>query len=356
MDNTNVIELNGKRYDAVTGKYLGKGHAKPSFANHSAGASRTIDGVVRPAARPHTTITSSQPVALPPKAARNHTPAHAAAHQPQHAKTLMRHVVNKPKPIAKPVKTKQLDRAPSHSLAIKESVSRVNPYRQQRANLARQHQHVSRFQSQPTRAALEPIASRQPVTGQQTARQQPKAPAKQDYNSLFEAAIAHATSHEQPSPRVAKKHHRGRRLMHATIAILVVAVLGGAVAWTQRSQIELQVASWQAGFDVRMPDYALTDYKRSAISQEHGSVFMSYQSGDRKYQITQQRSNWNSQTLLDQSVAGASTDEPQVIENKGRIIYIYGSNVSWVDGGIRYDITGNAPLTTGDAISIVDSM
>lgn len=355
MDHTNVIELNGKRYDAVTGKYLGKGHAKAGVAARNPSSSRTIDGVVRPTTRPH--VTKPQATTRP-KVARQHTPKHAAAHQPQHTKTLMRHAVSKPKPVAKPIKTKQLDRVPAHTLAIKESVSRINPYRQQRANLASQHQHVSRFQSQPTRSgAVDPIAARpHHIAARQHAQPQLDTPEKQDHNALFEAAIVHATSHEQPSPRVSRKHSRGRRLLHASVAIVLVIALGGVLAWTQRAQIELQVASWQAGFEVRMPSFALTDYKRSAISQEHGSVVMSYQSGDSKYQITQQRSNWNSQTLLDQSVAGASTDKPQVIENKGRIIYIYGNSVSWVDGGVRYDINGNAPLTTKDIVSIIDSM
>lgn len=361
MDNNNVIELNGKRYDAVTGKYLGASHTKPIPAAKSP-TGRAMDGIMRPTIRnTQNTITApSKPVAARPRPSREHKPVHAAAHRPQNTKTLMRHAVAKPKPIAKPLKTKGLDKAPAHTLAVKESVTKINPHRQQRANLVAQHQHVKRFQAAPLRSTVTPgttarQANPQPI-GRSHAAASQTIPKSQNPKDMFEAAIAHATSHEQPSPRVARRHHRRSRLIHASIAIALVVLLGGAVAWTQWSRIELQITSWQAGFDARMPSYSLTDYKRSDINNEHGAVTVTYQSGDRHYQLTQQQSSWNSQTLLDQGVAGASTDKIQTIESKGRIIYIHDTSASWVDGGVRYDIAGNAPLTTDDILAIVDSM
>lgn len=360
MDNNNVIELNGKRYDAVTGKYLGASHTKPIPAAKSP-VGRTMDGVMRTAARPSQNPTPIKPATVTPRPAREHKPLHATAHRPQNTKTLMRHAVSKPKPVAKPLKAKGLDKAPAHTLAVKESVSKINPHRQQRANLVARHQHVKRFQPTPVRSAAAGQVARhaevqsQPVTRQHAAAS-PAVKKPQSSKEMFEAAIAHATSHEQPSPRIARRHHRRSRLMHASIAIAVIFLLGGAVAWSQWSRIEVQIASWQAGFDAHIPSYSLTGYARGPISNEHGALTMTYQSGDSYYQIAQQQSSWNSQTLLDQDVAGASTDDVQTIESKGRIIYIHGNNASWVDGGVRYDITGNAPLNAKDILAIVDSM
>lgn len=360
MDNNNVIELNGKRYDAVTGKYLGASHTKPIPAKSPIG--RTMDGVVRTTARPNQNHIAqpSKPAAVTPRPSREHKPLHAAAHRPQSTKTLMRHAVAKPKPVAKPLKAKGLDKAPAHTLAVKESVSKINPHRQQRANLVSRHQHVKRFQPTPVRSAPSQVARHaapqlQPAV-RPLAAANPAFKKPQTSKEMFEAAIAHATSHEQPSPRIARRHHRRSRLMHASIAIAVVFLLGGAVVWSQWSRIEVQIASWQAGFDAHIPSYALTGYVRGPIGNEHGALTMTYQSGDSYYQISQQQSSWNSQTLLDQDVAGASTDDIQTIESKGRIIYIHGNNASWVDGGVRYDITGNAPLNAKDILAIVDSM
>lgn len=362
MEHTNVIELNGKRYDAVTGQYLGNSHAKPVAAAKIPGG-RAMDGMVRSGSRPNRPHLESAQTKAQPKSRPNrehHKPSHLNGHQPQQTKTLMRQAVAKPKPLPKKEQiTKGLDRAPIHTLALKESVAKVNPYRQQRANLSRRHQDIKRFEANTSRAPLPAVAARNTRLAESprpaTARTDVQ-PAQQNYNSMFEAAIAHATSHQEPKHRATKKHSRGRRALHATIAVIIVLGLGGFAAWTQRGQIELQIASWQAGFDARMPSYALTDYKRSAIQQEQGGIVVNYQSGDRHYRISQQPSSWNSQTLLDQDVAGATTEDVETIESKGRIIYIYDNNASWVDGGVRYDITGNAPLTTEDILSIVDSM
>jgi hypothetical protein len=136
----------------------------------------------------------------------------------------------------------------------------------------------------------------------------------------------------------------------------VVLIVGGFVAWIQRPHIELRIASFQAGFQASMPEYQLEGYERSPIRNEHGQVVMSYHFGSNHYQITQQPSNWNSQALYDGVVAGASTEPPKIIQSKGRVVYVYGSNASWVDRGVRYDITGNAPLTPEDIRAVIDSM
>jgi hypothetical protein len=134
-------------------------------------------------------------------------------------------------------------------------------------------------------------------------------------------------------------------------------IIGGIIAWFNMSRIELQLASFHAGFSAHMPAYQPTDYKLGSIHEEHGKISLAYYSGDRHYRITQQASNWNSQTLLDTTVAGASTDDQQVVQSKGRTIYLYeGNNATWVDRGVRYDITGDAYLTREDIIAIVDSM
>jgi hypothetical protein len=144
------------------------------------------------------------------------------------------------------------------------------------------------------------------------------------------------------------------------VATILLLILAGGVLWSQKPTIELKLASFQAGFQADRPSYQLTGYGHESTSQNHGKVILLYRSGNRHYEITQQSSDWNSQTLLDSSVLGAATDEPQTIESRGRIVYLYKNdeawNASWVDGGVRFDITGNAYLTRDDIRSIVDSM
>nr|ALS90253.1 protein of unknown function (DUF4367) [uncultured bacterium] len=83
---------------------------------------------------------------------------------------------------------------------------------------------------------------------------------------------------------------------------------------------------------------------------------MQFRSGDNSYWITQEASDWNSSTLLDQSAEkrGAPT---RTIQSKGRTIYIYNdSAATWVNGGVRYEISGNSSLDAGELVSLATSM
>jgi Domain of unknown function (DUF4367) len=113
----------------------------------------------------------------------------------------------------------------------------------------------------------------------------------------------------------------------------------------------------RAGFSAQLPGYKPTGYAlKGPIESQSGKVSFSFRSGERHFTVTQQASNWNSQTLLDNAVA-LNGGSHQTIQSKGRTIYIYGKDqATWVNGGVRYDITGNAALNPNDIASIASSM
>ncbi len=83
---------------------------------------------------------------------------------------------------------------------------------------------------------------------------------------------------------------------------------------------------------------------------------LSFRSGDSSYTVTQQSSNWNSQALLDNTLA--LNGKHETIEKNGQTIYVYdkGTSASWVNGGVRYDLNGNAELSTNEIVSIATSL
>lgn len=106
-----------------------------------------------------------------------------------------------------------------------------------------------------------------------------------------------------------------------------------------------------------MPSYTPTGYAlNGGVSHSGGTISLSFRSGDSSYTITQQSSNWNSQTLLDNTLALGGSHE--TIEKNGQTIYVYdnGTRAAWVNGGVRYDITGNAQLSTDDIVAIATSL
>lgn len=359
----NVIELNGKRYDALTGKLLGKGSApviEPLAPALTQPPIRSVDGLMPK----HAATTALHPVPVPAtKNRRQHASHTVKAHQPQRASTLMRRAVHKPGTTPKPaIKTQtphEIAAAPVAAITQKHSVAQINPIRVERAHQTPKHRAVHRFnhsaaQNGPSMAVIQPhIPSAAHTTAPIPYRSSPAPKPPRHSRDIFEEAIARAQSHEQPAPKAPKHRKKHGRLAGTLAGIAAFLVLGGFLAYLNMPGIELRVASFQAGFTAQLPSYSPTGYKLANIENKHGIIGLSFRSGESTYQITQQPSNWNSQTLRDDLIA---TADHEPVESHGRIIYIYGNSASWVNSGVRYDITGNAHLTKADIVDIATSM
>jgi hypothetical protein len=180
---------------------------------------------------------------------------------------------------------------------------------------------------------------------------------KQSAADLFEEALIHATSHEEPIHKTSgRRATNRRRLVSITAGIAAFLVIGGFITYLNMPGIELRVASIHAGFHAEMPSYRPTGFALvGGVKASEGVVQLTYQSGSSAYRITQIESDWNSATLLDQNTEQRGAPK-QTVQSEGRIIYLYDGSASWVDGGVRYEVTGNANLTADDLVSLATSM
>ena len=106
-----------------------------------------------------------------------------------------------------------------------------------------------------------------------------------------------------------------------------------------------------------MPSYTPTGYALSGrVKHAGGTISLRFTSGDSSYTITQQASNWSSQTLLDNTLALSGAH--QTVQKNGETIYMYGDGASaaWVNGGVRYDMAGNAALSSDEIVAIATSL
>lgn len=373
----NVIELNGKRYDAITGAYLGKSHLVPShiMARHVHG--KVIDGFIRPEsthpkpkpAPAHAKLKPEQPARQSPKTAQPvHTKApHLKAHQPERAKTLVRRAAKKPTQTLKPaIKTQapaEVMARPKSELIHKRSAYSIDPVRKERAVQVVRHQAVRHFHPAGRPAAIHSVSAEVPVIAVRPAPAALPASASHTgvthglkHHDIFESAIARATSHQQPMHKVRRSRSRRQRLTNSLAVVAAFLVIGGFVTYLNLPQLELRVASFQAGFGASMPGYVPTGYALKNIARNGGTISLSFRSGDSQFLITQQSSDWNSQTLLDNTLA--LNGRHQTVQKNGQTIYVYDNSTraSWVNGGVRYDITGNAQLSTGDVVGIAASL
>ncbi|MNH34248.1 hypothetical protein D3C79_948280 [compost metagenome] len=121
----------------------------------------------------------------------------------------------------------------------------------------------------------------------------------------------------------------------------------------------MRVAAAQAGIDASYPEYHPDGYSlNGAVAYKEGEVSMKFAAngGPQNFTITQTKSSYDSEAVLDNYV------KPKVGENyipfteRGLKIYAYGGNAAWVNGGILYTISGDAPLSNSQIGNIAKSL
>lgn len=368
MGQKNIIELNGQRYDAVSGALLGEVPANHAPKQATASSGQFIDGFVRPhhiqqVIKPTATVAVSTPKVATRKSTPKRTAAHpVAAHKPDRAKTLMRHTVKKPavkqKTAIKAQIPVEMMAAPESAIVPKRSVAQVDPKRATRAQHVVQSERISRFVANESSSRPTPVPVERPAVAPAKRVEPVKTPAPmaQPKTDIFEAAIARANSHKQTLHQAhAKRSHR--RLINMAAAVAAFVVIGGFLAYLNLPGIEVRVASMSAGFHAVVPGYKPVGYTMAGrVKNQGGKISVQFRSGDSGYTVSQQASDWDSQTLVE-NTPGLSNRPHQTVQSNGRIVYVYGNGTaSWVNGGVRYDITGNAGLSTDELAAIAASM
>lgn len=323
----NIIEINGKRYDSVTGAMLiaSKSHrpaaAKKPQKNHS---QRTVAEPVRP-------------------------------HSPETARTLMRHVVKKPGHSLKRQLRAQaaIDMTTVPATNLSQSIRSLDHRRLSHAKSVNQSNLIKHFSA--LKADFQPIpaiASQSPI---KPAVHQPPVIKAKTTAELLEKALQAADSHDKPPVKNPKRHLRAKAGLAVVglVAIGLVAISSGGI-----TNLRLHAASSQAGFSASLPAYQPAGYSLGQLSSSSGEVaaqFHSNSSGS-GYSLTQKQSNWDSQMLATNFVAPLDASY-QTINSDGLAIYVYEQhNATWVDGGVWYIIQGNDNLTTNQLAQLATSL
>jgi hypothetical protein len=183
----------------------------------------------------------------------------------------------------------------------------------------------------------------------------------------FDRALEHASSHEQPKHRkstvrrrVARKLHVSTRTLNTGMGLAAALVLGGYIAYQNVPNLAVRLAATRAGVHASLPGYQPAGFALAGpIQYQPGELTLSYKSNNndnREFQVKQKASSWNSETLLD-SFINANKLAYQTYQDKGKTIYIYdGNNATWIDGGVWYQVNGNAALNSDQLLRIAGSL
>ncbi len=349
----NFIEINGQRYDAVTGALIGT-HATPKNTQKM-----VVDGFVK---RPkHST---SVPVArggsgLPA------TPV-------QRTKTLMRSVVKKPSSasLTKPILVAATSSKPVAKTIITPRTAATSLGREQHAQQVEKSALIHKFGAPQMPAQIikkvvplevRPAPAIVPVISAVTSQKAKTA-------DLLDRALEAAQSHNEPfydpkkpmHKRIAKRIGISAKALAISTTVLAGLLIGGFYAYQNVPNLAMRVASARAGFGATMPEYSPSGFTfQGPVQYSAGQVVVSFKSNSdasRNYKLSQQTSTWTSDTLLSNFVA-IGGKAYQTYQDRGRTIYIYdGSNATWVNGGVWYQIEGNSDLTSDQLVRIAASL
>lgn len=391
----NTIQLNGKRYDALTGKLVPtsthNSHAvavnvssKTSAPTH---ASAHHVAVAVKSAAPRQAVRSAAPKSGGQVMDIRRAPAgHIKHHRPEASKTLMRKVVKKPEPsLKRHVKTQPrtdiLAKTPEHQVVPKASMHHIDATRLKRAEHTAKSTLVSRFGAieapvahHASQAAHQikhdvdaviagvsgELESIKPVFAAEAAAARPSM-------DIFEQALARANSHKETyidpkkAHRVTKRkgHSTAKRFARSGSLALAVLLIAGFIAYQNTANITMRVASSKAGFHASMPGFKPSGFAVGNFNYGAGYVAVNFHSNsdDRAFKLTQKVSNWDSTALLNEFVSNAPGDSYQTLEASGRTIYTYGkNNATWVDHGVWFNVESNGSLSTSQLVNLATSM
>lgn len=335
-----VIEINGKKFDSKTGKLL------TGIANQQGKLSKStpnnVDGFIKQSARK----TSAKAV-------------HVSA---QRAKTLMRSVVKKPQIGALSASS---DTSQSEVLIHHDG---LDAKRLRRAQAIAKSRLVSRFGKvsfsdfsiKPKHANL-PVKS-EPVEAKASIKTKAESPNPNPVHASLEKATAHqAKKLKKPGlhRRVARKLRISSKRLNVGLGVIAAVMLIGFFANQNMHNLEVRVASTRAGVSANLPGYLPSGFSmHGRVAYRPGEITINYKSNSdqRSFAVKQTTSAWDSQSLLENFVA-VNQRAYQTYQDNGKTIFIYeGSNATWVDQGIWYQIEGNSSLNSDQLLRLANSI
>ena len=155
-----------------------------------------------------------------------------------------------------------------------------------------------------------------------------------------------------------KEPKKGPAKPTAVVMSVIALVLLGAYLWqVNYPNFALRLAAMRAGVTSGMPGYVPTGWSEAKdVKTSQGTLSYSITKGDEKLTITEAKTSWDSQAVLEQHVLKNSTDY-LALQAQGLTIYMYEKNqAAWVNHGSFYTMTGENQINQDDMIRIATSL
>jgi hypothetical protein len=380
--NPSIVEINGRRYDAVTGQLI-VAVKKAAIRVGKPIPGLAIDGFIRK----KSTKPVVKKVKKTPKSTKAATikdkraprvfskslkiAAKGIHRRTQRSRTLMRTVVNKPnstasKPIVKGTKSGQDFKQTSQAKTVPKNakVSRFGmasltaPTKKTpvigTGEVLPKHSVISHTSgSSSTTAVAKPLPSLiTSVSHRQLER-------------LLDHALTNADAHKQALQMQLRRNGFWQRVAHipkwAGVSLLLIAILalGGFFAWQNIPSVAVKVTSLRTHINASVPSYTPSGFKFAGLTNyRSGAITIQYKAnGDssRMFAITQEKSSLDSSSLI---ATELSASTPQSSQVNGKTVYVYGNDndATWVDHGMKFFIDDHANLNADQILRIAGGL
>jgi len=345
------VELNGKIYDATTGRHLGDTEQKPT--TDLASKTLSIDGFLgnhKPNIRyltPHKVAPSSKRTT-------------------DKSKTLMRHAVKQPTKVNKI--THDISRKKvHHTFANKISNDkRELPIHQDILNRVQQipkSQFIAKFNEPVAKvlsvsqapAKLQEDVHEKNISNLEDLDKKANKPISQ-LDELTRIALEKADAHKllEASYDDAPKR-KGRRKRIILSALTVVVIVLGVTLYLMFNNFIFLVDSTRIGLHSKLPTFTESGFHLGKISQNGDGITLIYSSNSdaRMYKLIEAPTNWDSQTLVINVVNADVGSSYNTVQVDGRVVYLFNNEAVWVNGTVFYTIINNANLTSDQLSQVI---
>ena len=341
MASKNYVVINGRAYNTITGMVMddieiekSEIEKEQSISKRGTSVSNIHAAHVQKSStlnRRHVKMPQRTPLAAKPQKARVDVKQHIAV------KKFSTPIVSKPAPqkiaINRPAETHPVTRR-----AQQRPLSVNTKLRKERQPLTMNNNPL---------VAVAPQKIEKPIVAKTS---------KQLKNEAIEKALSNEIISNKKARRRQKKGGTLRWLNTFSVGFAVM-LLGGYLTYLSMPNISIKMAAVQSGIDAKYPGYKPDGYALNGpIKFKSGEVSMkyAYADGSSGYTITQQKSGWNSSAVKE--FFSEKHKNPNTTMIDGLTIYSGGKEAAWVNGGILYQISGDANLSSSQIEKIATSL
>lgn len=147
------------------------------------------------------------------------------------------------------------------------------------------------------------------------------------------------------------------KLAHIGALGLSMVLMTGYVTYLNYPDIAVRVAANNAEINAQLPDYTPNGYSfQGPVAYGPGELVVSFGSDDGLIDIAQSRTEWDSESLLENYIR-QQTAQYDTYREGGLTIYTYGNgNAAWVNGGMLYRIDSESPLRQEEVVRMAGSI